>query len=68
MKTIPTMKNEDSALDYEKSEDPAKITYSIPDFDDHEPRILPRLRDHLIQNQDPDLESYESRISFTLNR
>ena len=29
MKTILAMKNEDSALDYEKSEDPAKITYSI---------------------------------------
>ena len=45
MKTILAMKNEDSALDYEKSEDPAKITYSIPDFYDQDPRILPRLRE-----------------------
>ena len=38
MKTILAMKNEDSALqDYEKSEDPAKITYSIPDFYDQDP-------------------------------
>ena len=38
MKTILAMKNEDSALDYEKSEDPAKITYSIPDFYDQDPK------------------------------
>ena len=56
------MKNRNSALDYEKSEDPAKITHSIPDFYDQDPRILPRLRENLIKNQDQDLESYESRI------
>ena len=38
MKTNMTCKNEDSALDYEKSEDPAKITYSIPDFYDQDPK------------------------------
>ena len=32
MKTNMTSKSEDLALDYEKSEDPAKMTYSIPDF------------------------------------
>ena len=32
MKTTLTYENQDSAPDYAKSEDPAKMTYSIPDF------------------------------------
>ena len=40
MKTILAMKNEDSALDYEKSEDPAKMAYSISDFSDQDPRFF----------------------------
>ena len=36
MKTNMTSKSEDSALDYEKSEDPAKMTYSISDFSDQD--------------------------------
>ena len=43
MKTNMTSKSEDLALDYEKSEDPAKMTYSISDFSEQDPRILPRL-------------------------
>ena len=50
------------ALDYEKSEDPAKMTYSISDFSEQDPRILPRLRELLAKNQDQDLESCESSI------
>ena len=43
MKTILAMKNEDSALDFflrakVKIPDPAKITYSIPDFYDQDPK------------------------------
>ena len=62
MKTNMTSKSEDLALDYEKSEDPAKMTYSISDFSDQDPRFLPRLREHLTKNPDQDLESCESRI------
>ena len=61
-------KNQDVTTDNCKSEDPAKMTYSIPDFVSQDPRILPRLREHLTQNQDPDLESYESRIVDSLTR
>ena len=32
MKTTLTYENQDSAPDYAKNEDPAKMTYSIPDF------------------------------------
>ena len=32
MKTTRTYENQDSAPDYAKNEDPAKMTYSIPDF------------------------------------
>ena len=67
------MKNEDLALDYEKSEDPAKITYSIPASRSSTwtktqvlPRFLPRLRELLTKNPDQDLESCESRLSDTL--
>ena len=66
MKTNMTSKNADSALDYEKSEDPAKMAYSISDFSDQDPRFLPRLREHLAKTQDEDLESSESRFSYTL--
>ena len=62
MKTNMTSKSEDLALDYEKSEDPAKMTYSISDFSEQDPRFLPRLRENLTKNQDQDLESCESRI------
>ena len=74
IQTTPTMKNEDLALDYEKSEDPAKITYSIPASRSSTwtktqvlPRFLPRLRELLTKNPDQDLESCESRLSDTLN-
>ena len=66
MKTNMTSKSEDLALDYEKSEDPAKMTYSISDFSEQDPRILPRLRELLAKNQDQDLESCESSISSLL--
>ena len=66
MKTNMTSKSEDLALDYEKSEDPAKMTYSISDFSEQDPRILPRLRELLTKNQDQDLERCESRISTFL--
>ena len=56
MKTNMTSKSEDLALDYEKSEDPAKMTYSISDFSEQDPRFLPRLRELLTKNQDQDLE------------
>ena len=62
MKTNMTRKSEDLALDYEKSEDPAKMTYLISDFSEQDPRILPRLRELLTKNQDQDLERCESRI------
>ena len=62
MKTNMATKNEDLALDYEKSEDPAKITHSISDFSDQDPRILPSIRERLTKNQDQDLESCKSRI------
>ena len=32
LKTTLTYENQDSAPDYAKNEDPAKMTYSIPDF------------------------------------
>ena len=38
------------------------MTYSISDFSEQDPRILPRLRELLAKNQDQDLESCESRI------
>ena len=47
METNMAIKNEDLALDYEKSEDLAKITHSISDFLDQDPRFLPRLRENL---------------------
>ena len=57
-----------------KSEDPAKMTYSIPDFVSLNrtktqvlPRILPRLRECLSKTQDQDLESCESRVLPTLS-
>ena len=62
MKTNMTRKNEDSALDYDKSEAAAKMAYSISDFSDQDPRFLPRLRENLTKNQDQDLESCESSI------
>jgi hypothetical protein len=66
MKTNMTSKSEELALDYEKSEDPAKMTYSISDFSEQDPRILPRLRELLAKNQDQDLESCEYSISLLL--
>ena len=42
------------------------MTYSIPDFVSQDPRFLPRLREHLAKTQDQDLESSESRFSYTL--
>ena len=68
MKTNMTSKSEDLPLDYEKSEDPGKMTYSISDFSEQDPRILPRLRELLAKNQDQDLERCESSISPFLNR
>jgi hypothetical protein len=41
MKTTLTYENQDSAPDYAKNEDPAKMTYSIPDFvkPQHDPEL-----------------------------
>ena len=67
MKTNVTTKDNESTLDYEKNEDPAKMTHSISDFLDQESRFLPRLRELLTKNQDQDLERCESRILSFLN-
>ena len=66
MKTTRTYENQDSASDCAKNEDPAKMTYSIPDFvsrqHNPEPRILPSIREHLTKIQDQDLERCESSV------
>ena len=67
METNMAIKNEDLALDYEKSEDLAKITHSISDSSDQDPRFLPRLREKLTKNPDQDLERCESRILSCLS-
>ena len=71
MKTTLTYENLDSASDYAKNEDPAKMTYSIPDFvcepqHDQETRFLPSIREKLTKIQDQDLERCESSILLFL--
>ena len=63
-----TIKNEDSSLDYEKSEEPAKMTHSISDFQEQESRILASIREHLTKNPDPDLESCKSIFLYFLTK